>query len=1016
MDWIHHHARSIIFLIVTLVVAGILSTLSLPVALFPTVDFPRVRVNVDSGDRPAEQMVVEVTYKLEEAVRALPGIQSVRSTTSRGSAELSVNFAWGTDTISALLQVQSAINNILPTLPAGTTFNAQRMSPTVFPVIGFSLTSPTRSLTELRDIALYQLRPVLSTVPGTASIGVQGGDIEEFRVTVDPAKLQALNLSLGDVAKAVSAANMLVAVGRVEDHDKLYLSVSDTRFINLNQIASAVVRSGTNGVVLLGDLAKVERSAQPQWISVTADGKKAVLFQVYQQPGGNTVQISTQVKARLEQEKARLPGDVQIKSWYDQSELIMASEQSTRDAVLIGVGLAAVILFLFLRNWKITLIATLAVPAALGATMVLLYVLHLSLNIMTLGGMAAAVGLIIDDAIVVVEHIMRRLHHGEGTEHERVLQASREVAGPLSGSSGATIVIFLPLAFLSGVTGAFFKALSLTMASSLLISYLIAWTVLPILAARFLRPSDAERLERSGGWMERINRGYSRLMDRLLGRAWLVVLGLVPLLFLGYFASQRVQSGFMPLMDEGGFILDYRSAPGTSLAETNRLLAQVEKIIQATPEVDTYSRRTGTGLGGGLSEANSGDFFVRLKPPPRSVIDEVMNEVRTKVLQTVPGLQIETAQLMEDLIGDLTSVPQPIEIKLYSEDQALLEQSARKVQHAIEKVNGVVEVKSGVVLAGDALQIQIDRVKAALEGTDPETITTALNAALSGAVTTSIQQGPKLVGVRVWLPPDTRATLDGIGDLRLRAPDGHLFPLKRVAQLIPVTGQPEIARENMKRMVSVTGRISGRDLGSTVAEIQSQVLSQPGFLPTTVPFELGGLYQQQQIAFHGLAIVLIAAVVLVFLLLLFLYESFKVAFALLAMPLLAVPCVYVGLWLTGTEFNITSNMGMTMIVGIVTEVAIFYFSEFRDGSATAAGANRYIAAGINRMRPIAMTTFAAILALAPLAFGIGQGSAMLQPLAIAIISGLLVQLPLVLIVLPALLRLLRVEKTAPLRI
>ncbi|MDB6093905.1 MAG: hypothetical protein JWM32_1467 [Verrucomicrobia bacterium] len=1008
MNWIQQHARSIIFLIATLVVAGIVSTFNLPVALFPQVDFPRIRVNVDSGDRPAEQMLIEVTYKLEDAVRALPGIQGIRSTTSRGSAELSVNFAWGTDTVSALLQVQSAINNILPTLPTGTTFNAQRMSPTVFPVIGFSLTSPTRSLTELRDIAYYQLRPLLSTVTGTASVAVQGGDIEEFRVTVDPAKLQALNLTLGDIAKAVSAANVLVAVGRIEDHDKLYLSVSDTRFADLNQIATAVVRAGPNGVVLLGDLAKIERSTQPQWIAVTADGKKAVLFQVYQQPNGNTVQISTDVKALLAQEKARLPADVQIKSWYDQSELIMSSENSTRDAVLVGVGLAAVILFLFLRNWKITLIATLAVPAALGATMVLLNVLHMSLNIMTLGGMAAAVGLIIDDAIVVVEHIMRRLGSGQGTERERILQASREVAGPLTGSSAATIVIFLPLAFLSGVTGAFFKALSLTMASSLLISYLIALMVLPILASRLLKRGDAERLEKVGGLMERIHRGYSRCVHWLLRHAWLVVLGIVPILALGYFASKQVQSGFMPLMDEGGFILDYRSAPGTSLAETNRLLGQVEKIIQSIPEVDTYSRRTGTGLGGGLSEANSGDFFIRLKPPPRRVIDEVMNEVRNRVQETVPGLQIETAQLMEDLIGDLTSVPQPIEIKLFCENQTILEQAAKKVQLAIEKVNGVVGVKSGIVLAGDALQIEIDRVQAALEGVDPDAITTALNAALSGSVTTSIQQGPKLVGVRVWLPKDTRANIDVIGDLRLRAPDGHLFPLKRVAQLIPAIGQPEIARENLKRMVGVTGRLSGRDLGSTVAEIQSTVLAKPGFLPAGVTYQLGGLYQQQQIAFRGLTVVLLAAVVLVFLLLLFLYESFKVAFALLAMPLLAVPCVYVGLWLTGTEFNITSNMGMTMIVGIVTEVAIFYFSEFRDGTEGEEGDNRYVSAGINRMRPIAMTTFAAILALAPLAFGIGQGSAMLQPLAIAIISGLIVQMPLVLIVLPGLLRLLRV--------
>ena len=658
-----------------------------------------------------------------------------------------------------------------------------------------------------------------------------------------------------------------------------------------------------------------------------------------------------------------------------------------------------------------TLIATLAVPAALAATMLLLYVANMSLNIMTLGGMAAAVGLIIDDAIVMVEHIMRRLGGGDGPEHDRVLRASDEFTGPLVGSSAATIVIFVPLAFLSGVTGAFFKALSLTMACSLFVSFLIAWLAVPVLCARVLGKKDAEPAQ-AAGMMKKINAGYERLMKRLFARSWLLLLFVIPLLLLGYVAFKNVGSGFMPTMDEGGFILDYISEPGTSLAETDRLLRQIEKILQATPEVQTYSRRTGLQLGGGITEANTGDFFVQLKPPPRRDIEAVMDDVRTAVEHRVPGLQIETAQLMEDLIGDLTAVPQPIEIKLYSDDEATLEKTAAKVKDAIQKVNGVVEVKSGIVLAGDALNIEVDRVRAAREGTDPESITTMLDGFLSGDVTTHLQEGPKLVGVRVWLPERTRATIGEVGKLLLRAPDGHLFPLERVAKIVPVTGQPEIQREDLKRMVAVTGRISGRDLGSTVKEIKTTILDKPGFLPSAVPYTLGGLYEQQQIAFRGLTIVLLAAIVLVFALLLFLYESFRVAIAMLAMPLLAVAAVFLGLWITGTEFNITSRMGMTMIVGIVTEIAIFYYSEFRD---LPASDDRFILAGINRMRPIAMTTFAAILALLPLALGIGQGSAMQQPLAIAIISGLIFGLPLVLVVLPVLLHLFLPRASASVR-
>ncbi|MEO6870816.1 MAG: efflux RND transporter permease subunit, partial [Chthoniobacterales bacterium] len=886
--WLHSHARSLIFLLAVLILAGIFGGLSLPVALFPQVSFPRVRVTVDAGDRPAERMAVEVTYKLEEAVRAIPGVRGVRSTTSRGSAEVSVNFDWGQDMISAMLQVESEVNRILPDLPPGTTFEVQRMDPTVFPVIAYSMTSSSHSLSELYDLAMYQVRPALSAVTGVAKVGVQGGAIKEYRVVVDPAKLQSFQMSLGDVAKALSAANVLVAVGRLEDHDKLYLIVSDTRFQDVKQIGDTVLRSGPNGVVLVEDVATVEPSVKPQWIRVTADGRDAVLFQVYQQPGSNTVQIAQGIKQKLKDEEKRLPKDIQIRNWYDQSDLIVSSEHSTRDAVLIGIVLAAIVLLVFLRNWKVTLIAILAVPASLAASMLLLYVMHMSLNIMTLGGMAAAVGLIIDDAIVMVEHIMRRLGKGEGTEEEQIQSAATEFTGPLVGSSCATIVIFLPLAFLSGVTGAFFKALSLTMACALFVSFLLAWIAIPILSAQVLGKDDAESAE-VHGWVEKMNEGYKWMMSGLLRHSWILVLAVaLPLLALGYFAFKNVASGFMPTMDEGGFILDYKSAPGTSLGETDRLLREVEKILQSTLEVQTYSRRTGLQLGGGITEANTGDFFIRLKPFPRRGIELVMNDVRTQIEHNIPGLRIETAQLMEDLIGDLTSVPQPIEIKLYSDNEKTLRTVADKVARAIRKVNGVVEVKSGIILAGDALNIEVDRVKAALEGMDPDSITTMLDNYLSGNVTTHIQEGPKLVGVRVWFPARTRQTIQDIGDLILRAPDGHIFPLKRVAKIVPVTGQPEIERDDLKRMVAVTGRISGRDLGSTVQEIKTKVLDQKGFLPNSVPYSLGGLYEQQQIAFKGLTIVLIAAIVLVFTLLLFLYESFLVSIAMLAIPLLAV--------------------------------------------------------------------------------------------------------------------------------
>ncbi|MDA8093893.1 MAG: efflux RND transporter permease subunit [Betaproteobacteria bacterium] len=998
--WVQRHRRSVLFLLATLALAGLFAAFHLPVTLFPNVDFPRVRVSLDAGERPASQMVVQVTMPVEEAIRRVPGVKVVRSRTSRGTADIEVNFGWGTNMAAATLEVNSAVTQMLPSLPRGTTVTTLRMDPTVDPILAYSLTSATLSQTALRDLAWYQLRPLLSSVNGVARVGVTGGTTEEYRVTVDPERLRAYGLTFGDVTRALRAANVISAAGRLQDHYKLYLVVSDTTFQRLAQIREVIVRDGIHGLVRLGDVATVTRSVVPQWIRVTADGKPAVLINIYQQPAGNSVQIAKLIKQKLQGFRSQMPKGVALASWYDQSKLVVASAASVRDAILIGIGLAALILFVFLRNIKITLIGIIVVPAVLATTILLLDVLGMSFNIMTLGGMAAAVGLIIDDAIVMVEHIIRRLRGGEGPHHGKVLAAALEFIRPLSGSSASTVVIFAPLAFLGGITGAFFKALALTMASALVISFFVTWLAVPLLADHLLTQKDAEQ-EEGGRITQWLHRRYEAILRVLCRRPlWLAVV-LVPLLGGGFLAYRHVGSGFMPHMDEGGFVLDYLSPPGTSLSETNRLLKEVEGIIQANPYVQTYSRRTGTQLGGGVTEANEGDFFIRLKPFPRPPITEIMNAIRRRVERNVPGLHIEMAQLMEDLIGDLTAVPQPIEIKIFSDDPQQLAALAGRVAGAIGHVDGVVDIRSGVNPAGDALDIDVNRSAAAMEGMDPAGVAAQVRDYMRGDVATHVVKGAKVIGIRVWVPRAYRKTDNDLEDLELRAPDGHLFPLKRVASITAVTGQPEITRENLKRMVAVTARISGRDMGSVIRDVK-RVLHEPGMIPRGVYYELGGLYKQQQIAFRGLIMVFAAAVALVFLLLLFLYERFRISFAIMAIPLLSLSSVFIGLWATGTELNISSMMGMTMIVGIVTEVAIFYFSEYHDLVGHMERREALILAGKNRMRPIAMTTFAAILTLLPLALGMGEGAAMQQPLAVAIISGLMIQLPLVLLVMPVL--------------
>ena len=997
--WIANHRRSILFAALALAVGGLLAAFAVPVTLFPQADFPRVVVSLDSGDRPAEQMEQLVTWPIEEVIGRVPGVRNVRSTTSRGSAEVSITFDWGINMPMAAAQVNESVAQVLPSLPPGTSSNTRRMDPTVFPILAYSLVSDTLSGIELYNLARYQLRPLLQAEPGVARADVQGGSAEEYRIIADPERLATFSLTMADLSTAVTNRNSVVAVGRLEDHYKLYLIVADGRLADLAALRDVVVRATAAGVVHLGDVADVVSATAPTQARVTADGHDAVLLQIYQQPGSNSVAIAAGVERRLAQFLPQLPKGVRIERWYDQSELVIASAKSVRDAILIGIALSALVIWLFLRSFRVTLIALVVVPLVLAVSVLFLFATGMSFNIMTLGGMAAAVGLVIDDAIVMIEHLVRRIREDGSARRSRIMAAAAEFTRPLLGSSAATIIVFLPLAFLSGISGTFFKALAITISVALIISMLICWLAVPILAETWLR--DADAIEHPAApWRSRLQSRYEVILRGLVEHPLRAMLVVVAMLVIGGLAFTHVGSGFMPDQDEGGFILDYRSAPGTSLTETDRLLRQVEAILQRDPDVRTYSRRTGLQLGGGLTESNEGDFFVRLKPRPRAPIDEVMDRVRKQIESQVPGLEIELLQLLEDVIGDLTAVPQPIEIKIFGDDAQLLAASAVKIATLIGKVAGVVDVNNGIKPAGDALSIRFDSARAAAEGVDITTVSQTLTALLASETLGQIQHGARTITIRLWTPKSMRATERQIGELMLRAADGHRFPLNRIAEITTVTGQPQITREGFKRMIPVTARITGRDLGSTVADVQ-RLLQDPTLLPLGSYYEMGGLYAQQQIAFRGLTVVFAAAIALVFVLLLYLFESFRIAFAVMLLPLLAASSVFVGLWLTGISLNITAIMGMTMIVGIVTEVAIFYFVEYQHLQTGMNSHDALVAAGVSRMRPILMTTLAAILTLLPLAFAIGEGSEMQQPLAVSIIAGLLVQVPLVLFVMPA---------------
>jgi multidrug efflux pump subunit AcrB len=1003
--WIEHHRRSLVFLAFALALAGIYAGVTLPVGLFPVVDFPRIRVEVSAGSMPARQMLIEVTEPLEEAARAVPGAVGITSRTSRGSAQLFVDFPWGTDMRQALLSVDAAFAQQLPSLPRGTRYTALQMSPNaLMPFVSYALISNRASPAALRRLAQYQIAPLLTGIPGVRRVGVLGGKTPEVEVSISPEKLAAYGLTLADVANAIAATNTVNAVGRLEDNDLLYLTVANNAFRSLAAVADVELRNGKGGIVRLGDLARVSMGSVPQWLLVDDNGRPAVTFDVYQQDSADSLSLARQVAERLALFMRSQPKSIHLYKWYDQTELVRSAITALEEAIAIGLVFAGAVILASLRNWRVTLVATIVVPLSVLITVLLLSLLGMSFNIMTLGGIAAAIGLLIDDVIVMIEHIARRAGlPGLADSRRAVLLAAREFFSPLLGSSLATIIIFLPLAFLSGVTGAFFKFLALTMASALVISYLLTAFTVPLLARGII---DFERWQDPQHGRETwLRRAHGRVLRLLFAQPWLIGIAVLGLTGAGYLAYRHVGTGFLPRMDEGGFVLDYQTAPGTSLAETNRELEEVEAILKQDPYVYTYSRRTGAGLGGDLAETYQGDFFVRLIPAARRPpIWTVMDEVTKKITNEVPGIAFDTHQLLGDMIGDMVGRRQPIVIELSAKNPAVLGGVAARVATAIKSVPGIepASVNNGVIPAGDALDIRVNPAAAAMEGITAAEIEAQLYHYLHGAVVTRYLGAVRPVGVRLWLdPPQSRIYRDQLGKLPIRSRQGHVFPLDTVAHITFVAGQPEITRDNLAQIVAVTAQIGGgHDLGSTAAAVK-KVLARPGLMPAGVYYTIGGAYKQQQLAVRGMIKVFAAAAMAEIVLLLFLYERFSLPIIIILSSLISTSAVFIGLWASGVELNITAMMGMVMIVGIATEMAIFLVSEYQALAKTMPPRQALYEAALNRLRPITMSTFAMVLALLPLGAAIsGSGDQMLQPLAIAIIAGILVQLPLVLLAMP----------------
>jgi multidrug efflux pump subunit AcrB len=1035
--WISRHSRPVIFLILTFGLLGAYLAFTIPVSVFPSTDFPRVLVAVDNGVMPIDQMMVTVTRPIEEAVNSVPGLLTVRSITSRGSAEIDLYLRWDVDMFQTLQYVNAAISRVQPELPSTAKIEAHRMTFASFPIMGYSVTSDTMPQTRLWEMATYEMKPRLNRLEGVSTVIVQGGQEPEFQITPDPAKLLSAGVTVTDILESVRRTNLIDSPGLIERNHQLYLGLVNGQVRTPEEIANAVIKNTPTGIpVRIGDIGEVAPSVKPIYTVVTADGKPAVLININRQPDGNTVQVAQEVHDEIENIRKTLPPGITIKPFYDQSVIVSDSIKSVRDAILLGLILASIILVVFLRDWGTSLVAGLVIPVTVMVTFIALKVMGETFDLMTLGGLAAAVGLVIDDAIVVVENIV--LHRDAGQARlEAIQSALKEITVPLIGSTITPVVVFIPLIVITGVTGVFFRALAVTMTVSLLTSLALAVTWTPTLSQYFIKgrhdkeeshaeseppraednPNGAKVEERDAalnllaaeekhlsGFFLRVVNFHEGWLRRALERPYLLMIFSAALIVISYVCYTFSGSDLLPEMDEGGFTVDYIMPAGSSLAETNRVITHVEQMLREMPEVESTSRRTGLQLGlAAVTEANTGDILVKLRAKRDRGIDEIMADVRADIKREEPALDIDLIQVLQDMIGDLTSAPQPIEIKLFSQDPKLLEEWAPKVGDAIGKIPGVVDLLNGIdnTISGPAVTFQVDPSVAARAGFTAEEVALDAAAILEGEpAPTPVVANERAYTLRVRFPAANRASLDAMRNTLLVSSTGHTATLGALATVVENPGQTEIRRENLQRDVAVTARLEGRSLGSGMADVQKVVAGM--HLPPSIRVVYGGTYAEQQRSFHDLVIVLILAVLLLFIVLLFEFGSFAAPIAILSSALLSTSGVFIALLITRTTFNISSFMGMIMVIGIVAKNGILLLDADQKMRGLGESAEQaMLLAARRRLRPIAMTALATVAGMLPLAFAIGAGSQMLQPLAIAVIGGVLISMVLSLIITPA---------------
>ncbi len=1010
--------KPILFVGILIFFAGIFSFTRMQTNLFPAVQFPRISLIIDAGQLPIDRMMISVTQPLESAVKKVNGVQIVKSSTSRGSATIEVYFDWGLDIYALKPQLESRINEIKNFLPPGVNISAEVMNQSLFPVYGYTLENPDKTDVDLKDVANLIVRPAFSQVAGISNVVIRGGRNKEFVIKPDADKMTALGIVPQDIIDAFQNNNFVESAGLLPDNYRMYLTLIDTRVQYLDELTNTIIKNIDGRIVKIKDVAEIQLEEQQEFVKINANGNNAVVIDLVKQPGINLVAFSDDIEAKADEIRKLLPDGYELKPYYNQSAFVTASVDSSLKTIYEGLLLAILVIIIFLRSWRSSLVVILTIPVTVAFSFLVLYLVGITINIMSLGAIAASVGLIIDDAIVIVEQIHKNHEKHPNKNRYDVVQMSIKYLFPaMIASSLTTIVIHFPFRLMTGLAGSFFRILSDTMQLTMIVSFLVTWLLLPVFHILIgYKPAKVKKVK--------TNKNIS-FLTWFYNKPAISLIFVLIMLSSAYFASTKLETGFLPELDEGSIVLDYYSPPGTTIEETDRLCREMEKVILANPNVQSYSRRTGIRMAFRAHPANEGDYSIQLKTDRTKTTEEVINDLRRDISAKVPVLNIEFGQRIADLLGDLIGKAQPIEIKIFGDDYEKLQQIADQAHIILDSIPGIVDIDDGLVPEGPSLIIKPKLDKLATYNIDLQDFNLQLSTIIEGtplgkssdipnpspdqAAMTSglqigdIQEGMQMRRVIMRFVDFADNDYQTVQKQPIFLPDGTTRPVSFFCDFTPQSGEVVENREDLKPVIILTSRLENKDLGTAIKDIKN-AFAEKLQIPSTYSIEYGGAYAQQQQSFKELMKILALATLFVFTVLMFLFKRWRIALLILFTSLMGITGSLLMLYIFNIPLNVSSYTGLIMIVGIVAENAIFtvyqYFNDLKNHDKNFAVTN----AIAERMRPNLMTAISAILALAPLAIGIGIGAQMQQALAIAVIGGFLVGLPLLLIILPTFLK------------